>query len=239
MEIERYFDGTDNQLVFSREQSSDFAKRVAGDFNPLHDVSSKRFCVPGDLLFAVYLHRYGVYESMAFDFLNMVDANLPLDVQQRADMALLVDTKGREYLSVSTAGTRAESTTLAAQLTRAYVQFSGQTFPYLLVDLMRTHQAMINPSRPLVIYKNMQLKISQFDVADISLQFSGAEFNRDGKKATVELNFDIYSNEQTVGRGQKQMVLGGLRDFDEAAMAALVEEYQDIKREYANKDQLA
>ena len=43
----------------SAEQGSRFAKEVAGDFNPIHDHDSKRFCVPGDLLFAIALSDFG------------------------------------------------------------------------------------------------------------------------------------------------------------------------------------
>ncbi|MEM7257554.1 MAG: DUF3581 family protein, partial [Pseudomonadota bacterium] len=231
--IDSYFDVVGDQIVFGREQSSDFAKRVAGDFNPLHDVNSKRFCVPGDLLFAVYLHRYGVSESMTFEFLNMVDAQVPLVTRHDDNAHLLIDAKDREYLSVHASGSCVTESQITGQLTQAYVQFSGQTFPYLLVDLMRNHQVMINPARPLVIYKSMRLVISRLEADNIALKFSGAELQRDGKKATVELNFDIFSDQTTVGQGQKQMVLGGLRDYDEAAMDALVQEYQAIKRQFS------
>ena len=50
----------DERISFSEQQASDFAKGVAGDFNPIHDPGAKRFCVPGDLLFAVLLHRFGI-----------------------------------------------------------------------------------------------------------------------------------------------------------------------------------
>ena len=57
MQLNQYFSETDNSFEFTRQQASDFAKKVAGDFNPIHDVISKRFCVPGDLLFAVLLSK--------------------------------------------------------------------------------------------------------------------------------------------------------------------------------------
>ncbi len=236
MEIDRYFDVSDDQLIFSRQQSSDFAKLVAGDFNPLHDTDAKRFCVPGDLLFAVCLYRGGVFESMTFDFLNMVDAGVALSTVQRDAGTVLSDAREREYLTLQTRGAHSRNAELINGLAQAYVQFSGQTFPYLLVDLMRNHDVMINPSRPLVIYKSMQLTISSLQAENIALEFSGAQLLLDGKKATVELNFDIHSASQMIGRGQKQMVLGGLRAFDEEAMASLVDEYQSVKDRY-NKTQ--
>ena len=42
-------------LRISADQASNFAKAIAGDFNPLHDPDNRRFCIPGDLLFTVLL----------------------------------------------------------------------------------------------------------------------------------------------------------------------------------------
>ena len=58
MNIEKYYNLDGPKLSFTRRQGSDFAKTVAGDFNPLHDVDAKRFCIPGDLLFAVIIRHY-------------------------------------------------------------------------------------------------------------------------------------------------------------------------------------
>jgi len=51
MFIEQYCPIDSEKISFTRQQASDFAKQVADDFNPLHNVEAKRFCVPGDLLF--------------------------------------------------------------------------------------------------------------------------------------------------------------------------------------------
>jgi hypothetical protein len=235
LKIEQYFEVANDQILFSRQQSSEFAKRVAGDFNPLHDVDAKRFCVPGDLLFAVYLHRHGVFDSMHFDFMAMVDAGVPLTEQRDGQEVVLIDEKGRSYLGVRTEGTQSGADDLIGGLTQAYVEFSGQTFPYLLVDLMRENDVMINPSRPLVIYKSMQLTMSRLVGKDISLHFSGADLQSEGKKATVGLNFDIHASGEQIGQGQKQMVLGGLRAFDQVVMDELVSEYQAIKQKFSER----
>ena len=52
-------------VTITREQGSQFAKKVADDFNPLHDADAKKFCVPGDLLFSLVLSRYGVSENLS------------------------------------------------------------------------------------------------------------------------------------------------------------------------------
>ena len=63
---------TDQGMMFSQTQASEFAKGIAGDFNPIHDVGGKRFCVPGDLLFASLLNRYGVYQRIHVDLVALV-----------------------------------------------------------------------------------------------------------------------------------------------------------------------
>ena len=48
MNLEKFYSLEGSRLSFTRQQASDFAKSVAGDFNTLHDIDSKRFCVPGE-----------------------------------------------------------------------------------------------------------------------------------------------------------------------------------------------
>ena len=88
-------------VTFDEERASRFAKGVAGDFNPIHDPGSKRFCVPGDLLFGVLLHRYGVFGETAVRFAGMLDAHVPLALPDGLDGGALhlADARGREVLS--------------------------------------------------------------------------------------------------------------------------------------------
>ena len=78
MFLKPYFSNNDKQFQFTRQQASHFAKMVAGDFNPIHDEDNKRFCVPGDLLFAVLLQKEGVSQKMRFDFSGMVSDGVAL-----------------------------------------------------------------------------------------------------------------------------------------------------------------
>ena len=57
MLIDRYFSEPNGNVCFTREQGSNFAKQIADDFNPLHDIDAKRFCIPGDLLFSIILSK--------------------------------------------------------------------------------------------------------------------------------------------------------------------------------------
>ena len=57
MFIDQFASQSGAQLSINVHQASQFAKSVSGDFNPIHDPSNRRFCVPGDLLFALAVER--------------------------------------------------------------------------------------------------------------------------------------------------------------------------------------
>lgn len=232
LKIEAYYQAEGELLSFSREQASRFAKAEAGDFNPIHDVEARRFCVPGDLLFSVVLHRIGLYQSMAFEFLQLVTDAHQLRISQNANTFELQDNNDRTCLRIDVSGDRNDDAELARELSRAYIEFSGVTFPYLLVDLMRDNNVMINPSRPLVMYKSMSFSLDRFDSGDMTLDYAGGSVTADGKKAEVILPFAINSGEKTLGRGSKEMLLGGLRAFDDKTMESLVDDYNAIKNRY-------
>jgi len=232
LELDEFHTAENGSVSFTREHASRFAKSIAGDFNPIHDVDARRFCVPGDLLFALYLQREGVTQEMTFEFVNMVDDGTALTVVRDAQKASMVDASGKEYLSVISAGGAINNDRFAAALMEGYVRFSGQTFPYLLVDLMRRNELMINPARPLVFYRRMRLNIEASDVQSVSLEFTGSTMDPVGKKADVCLNFDILSGGKRVGYGSKEMVVGGLQVFESDVIDELVEKYQSVKAAY-------
>ena len=78
MNLEDYYRLEGSRLSFTRQQASDFAKSVADDFNTIHDIDSKRFCVPGDLLFSVIINHYGLRQTMGFSFSGMVSDEVTL-----------------------------------------------------------------------------------------------------------------------------------------------------------------
>lgn len=232
MKIEDYYQAEGELLSFSREQASRFAKAEAGDFNPIHDVDARRFCVPGDLLFSVVLHRIGLYQSMSFEFLQLVTDAHQLTISQNANSFELQDNNGRICLRIDVSGDRSEDAELVRELSRAYIEFSGVTFPYLLVDLMRDNNVMINSSRPLVMYRSMSFALDSFESGDMTLDYAGGSLTAAGKKAEVILPFAISCGDKTLGRGSKEMLLGGLQAFDDKTMESLVADYNAIKNRY-------
>ena len=161
MEITQYFEQQEDTVSFTEQQASAFAKGIAGDFNPIHDPGTKRFCVPGDLLFCVLLHRYGVARHTAVQFSGMLDGNTQMLLPQEVTgHAYVKDTRHKDLLSLFLEGERCTQAQFVNALTEAYVRFSGQTFPDILVPLMRGAEVMINPDRPLVIYKDMAIELT-------------------------------------------------------------------------------
>ena len=153
MFLEQFCDQQESAVSISAEQGSRFAKTISNDFNPIHDADSKRFCVPGDLLFALTLARYGVSQTMAFRFMGMVGADTPLRFPTApSDHFQIVDDREKCYLYVQREGPVVQHADAIERLIKAYVYFSGQNFPHLLVQLMAKKNVMINPQRPLVIY---------------------------------------------------------------------------------------
>jgi len=232
LNIENYFEKKGDFITFTRDQASTFAKREAGDFNPIHDVDARRFCIPGDLLFSVVLRFIGLYQSMSFEFLQLVTDTHELRIVRDQEKYYLQDGSDRPYLEVLVAGEFTNKPDLVSDLSRAYIEFSGETFPYLLVDLLQREEVMINPSRPLVMYKSMAFTLDSFAAGKMTLDYSGGSLSADGKKADVVLPFGIRGGDREIGKGSKNMLLGGLRPYDETLMDALVTDYNNIKREF-------
>jgi len=238
MNLEKFYNLDGARLSFTRQQASDFAKSIAGDFNTLHDVDSKRFCVPGDLLFSVIIHHYGLRQTMGFSFSGMVGDEVSLILPKvNAREISIYDENDKKYLDVSSDGTHSTNLELINSLTRNYVAFSGDTFPHVLVPLMQENNVMINTERPLVIYDHMRISLDTLDIDSVELQMTDSKFRLYGKRGDVALNYDISCNGEVVGRGQKKMVLSGLREYDQAKIDALVETFSGLKSRYANQNQ--
>jgi len=230
MQLENFYGEASNTIHFTRKQASNFAKQVAGDFNPIHDEDAKRFCVPGDLLFALLLKKYGISQQMRVTFSGMVSDGIALHFNDSTGGNIsIVDDNDKEYLSLTRSGETSNNETLIHNLTCRYVEFSGQTFPHILVPLMKAHQVMINPERPLVIYESMVIDIDDLNIEQPQLELSNSTLNVDGKRGTVCLMFNLLSSGSIIGKGEKNMVLSGLREYNEAKVQQLVNSYDAQK----------
>ena len=237
MNLEKYYTLEGSRLSFTRQQASDFAKRVAGDFNSIHDIDSKRFCVPGDLLFSVIIHHYGLRQTMGFSFSGMVGDDVTLILPEvNAREISIYDENDKKYLDVSSNGAHSRNLDLIGSLTRNYVEFSGHTFPHVLVPLMKENNVMINTERPLIIYDHMRISLDTLDIDSVELSLNDSIFRLYGKRGDVALNYDLCCNGEQVGKGQKKMVLSGLREYEQARIDELTELYNEHKSRYANSN---
>lgn len=227
---------SDDQALIkvSAEQGSRFAKTVCDDFNPLHNVDNTRFCVPGDLLFALTLQRFGLNREMHFTFTEMLAAGVALQTREKANTRTWEDGQGKVYMSIDHSGPATVFNPFVEALMRSYVRFSGQNFPHILMPLMSRHGVMINPQRPLVIYQSMSLDIAAPDADQLSTELTESSMRVLGRRGEVTLAFRFACGERYIGKGTKTMVLSGLRDYDSAAAQAMIERYLALQRAFSN-----
>lgn len=235
MFIEQYCAIDNEKISFTRQQGSDFAKQVADDFNPLHNIEAKRFCVPGDLLFSVIIAKAGLHKEMSFNFSGMVNDNVALTFPTEIDTCFdVVDDNNKTYLTVEASGEKTHCPSLINALTKAYVDFSGHTFPDILVKLMTENNVMINPARPMVMYQCMKISLQRLDIATLSLQLAQTSLTIEAKRGDAWLEFDLISEGEVVGHGKKHMLLSGLREYCQDSVDGMIEQYKDSKKSYKN-----
>lgn len=233
MFIDEFYSEQNGTISFTRQQGSDFAKKVADDFNPLHDADAKRFCIPGDLLFAIILSKYGLSQNMHFTFAGMVLAGIELVLPEPGAQLRFEDTDNKLYLRADRSGENSMNESLIQNLTRNYVEFSGHTFPHILVPLLAEQGVMINPQRPMVIYESMQIDLDTLDISEPTLQIDHNELELEGKRGSVQMAFNLVESGAIVGRGRKHMILGGLRDYDKSTMDKALQVFTQRKQAFS------
>lgn len=231
MFIEKYYNQSPTgKISFTRQQASDFAKKIADDFNPLHNLEAKRFCVPGDLLFAVILARSGLYKQMTFTFSGMVNDGLLLTFPKEINSTTaIIDDNKKEYMQIAVAGEHSTKPSIIDALTKAYVEFSGHTFPHILVELMAKNNVMINPARPMIMYQSMSINMIKLEATSVHLKLTNTTLTIEGKRGDACLEFDLISDNEIIGHGKKHMLLSGLRAYCAETMTDVVTQYNQRK----------
>lgn len=233
MFLDEFHTLTGEQVRISAVQASRFAKRVAGDYNPIHNPDARRFCVPGDLLFALVLARFGLSQHMSFRFLNMVGDGTPLRFQELDDGRIRVcDEGGKSYLEVERSGATTRDEMVVEAFTRCYVAFSGKNFPHYLKPLMEEKGVMFNPRRPLVIYDSMGFSLERLDALAPGLELARSSLEVTGKRGDAQLEFRIAADGEQIGTGSKKLVVSGLCEYDPDAMDDIVAEFYRLKAAY-------
>ncbi|MBH0059777.1 MULTISPECIES: DUF3581 domain-containing protein [unclassified Pseudoalteromonas] len=223
-----FFQQHADYVSISREQGCRFAKCVADDYNPLHDKDAKKFCAPGDLLFSLVLDRYGISEQMEFTFAGMVDENTKLNFPEGAD-EFDVTNGEKVILKVKRSGKTSQCPALTNSLIKNYVEFSGTTFPHVIIPLMGKQEVMINPARPMVIYESMLINLDNLNITEPELEFAEPSFEYAGKRGKITLRFNLLENGVKVGSGEKHMVVSGIREYCQATVDDLIAFYNERK----------
>ncbi|MCC5857544.1 MAG: DUF3581 domain-containing protein [Ectothiorhodospiraceae bacterium] len=233
MFLDAFYTRTDGNIRISAEQASRFAKDVAGDFNPIHDADSRRFCVPGDLLFALVLANYGVSERMQFHFKGMVGDGVALQFSTDAQGVLdVMDDAGKVYLRVQRSGEVNRDPVAVEAFIRRYVAFSGKNFPHFMKPLMEQEGVMFNPDRPLVIYDSMGFELQGLQAENLDMELARATMDVQGKRAESVLDFRISAGERDLGRGSKKLLVSGLRPYDEDRLQRFIAEFTERMKAY-------
>ena len=220
------------RFSFSKRQASEFAKGIAHDFNPLHDEDSSRFCVPGDLLFSKILLSEGLYEQMHVSFTGMVSADTPLEIRtNELGHKSIYDLDGKLYLDIEYHGACTHNASLINVLLQSYVAFSGESFLESFVPLMSSHDVMVHPAKPLIIYDSMMLTMDHLNLRAPTLVVAEPSLELDGKRGKATFRFIYQDQGKEVGRGEKTMVLSGVRPYRAEDMDNMVAEY--LKRRQA------
>ncbi|MEJ2529862.1 MAG: DUF3581 family protein, partial [Gammaproteobacteria bacterium] len=101
----------------------------------------------------------------------------------------------------------------------------------ILVPLMRDHNAMINPSRPMVIYESMEIDLDHLDISHPVLELTETTFEINGKKGRVKLGFCLKQDGAVVGSGIKFMSLRGLRPYEQQSIDQIVDSYMQRREQ--------
>ncbi len=237
MVFEEFYTGQDGRICISADQASRFAKDVAGDFNPLHNADARRFCVPGDLLFALVLARFGLYQRMTFRFHSMVGDNALLHFARRDNVFTVETEGGKVCLEAEPGGDVTKDESVVEEFARRYVAFSGLNFPHYLKPLFEEKGVMFNPHRPLVIYDSMAFSLEELPVKEPDVEFAGGTLDVGGKRAVVHFEFRMNSGGKTVGTGSKKLVIGGLIPYDSQLMDDTITRFNGMKSAYESGKQ--
>ena len=233
MFLKDFYNTQEEGIMIASTQASTFAKEIAHDFNPLHDVDAKRFCVPGDLLFSLALEKYGLSQQMHFTFAGLVGHDVLLKFPDTdAKQIDINDKQGKTYLQVERSGEVSRDNGLIESFIRDYVAFSGQNFPYVLVPLLEREKVMFSLSRPLVIYESMTLTFDHLDFKQASVEMLEPTIEVDGKRATAFLYFQMNADDKSVGKGFKKIAISVPSAYEAEPMQAFVDEYLNRKHTY-------
>lgn len=94
---------------------------------------------------------------------------------------------------------------------------------------------MINPARPLVIYKNMEITLDRLSGKNIELRLTKSILNKNGKKGEARLEFAILADGEEIGHGAKNLLLSGLREYDQSSLDEVIDAYDQRKTTYLNR----
>ncbi|HEY5715674.1 MAG TPA: DUF3581 family protein, partial [Psychromonas sp.] len=97
----------------------------------------------------------------------------------------------------------------------------------LLMPLMKKHNVMFNPARPLVMYNSMSFEFDNLSLDNpVNVKLADTYFEVEPKRANNFLHFDIADGERAIGRGIKKLVIAGLKPYEHDLITAFSDAYE-------------
>jgi len=162
---------------------------------------------------------------MTFDFQGMVSGGMPIQFTESDKSIAAKNDKDKQVLHVSRDGDITQNSIFVEGLIRAYVAFSGETFPHTIIKLMKEEGMMINTRKPMVIYDQMTLSFERFSESAPQVELQNCHFDVNGKRGMVVMDFDLLADNESIGSGQKQIIMSGLRPYEQSGIDYLVDTY--------------
>ena len=225
MFVDQYYTCHEENFYFPKHKSSAFAKQIAKDFNPLHDVKNRRFCVPGDLIFSAILSKFGANKEMTFDFKRMINGIEALNVVSSNESISVKNIQNEEMISIHRGGEITHDKVFINGFIRSYVEFSGKMFPEVILNAMKKSGVMPSLKRPLIIYVKMSFSLNVFSSNRPQVMLRETVFEKLGRKGVMSLYFDVWVNGEIIGFGEKKIFIGSVCPCDPSALQVYINSY--------------
>lgn len=209
---------------------SAYARNVAKDFNPIHSHLAKKYCVPGDLIFALITEMHGAHNYMRVDFLNRVGAECKLFFDTKRIALALLDVDKKLYAELATAGDKSVCPKRLKTVSNVVVSCTSGYFPYKLIDNLREENVMLSIRRSMVMLKSIEVELRNIHSASslvAKYQSSGLELS--GKRGEVKVYFQLFDDDGiSVGFVTKTVLIIGIEKFNDKASKQYLDDYEGI-----------
>ena len=81
----------------------------------------------------------------------------------------------------------------------------------------------------MAMYESMSIEFSNLDVKQPVLEFVTPEFELSGKRGKITLPFVFKDGDKVIGKGEKNMLVSGIREYCQKTVDELIAYYNQRK----------